>query len=389
MPAEILRSRSELGGRVAPIELFFDLVYVFAVTQLSHLLLKDLTPAGAGRTLLLMLAVWWAWMYTTWTTNYLHPDHPAMRLTLAGVMLAGLVMSAALPDAFGANAAWFVGAYLAIQVGRTVTVTILSRGEEVQKVFARVLVWMLLSAVLWIAGVFFDGWGQVAFWAGALVVEYTAPWHGYRVPFFGRSVTADWTIDGGHMAERCQLFIIIALGESVLVTGATVAGEGFSAGAVGALVTAFLGSVALWWIYFDRTAEAAAEAIAASDDPGRIGRSAYTFIHLPMVAGIIVMAVGDELVIAHPGGHISAGTALTVLGGPALFLLGHAMFKRAVFGYVPLNRIVAVVALAALASLVPFAPPIVLLIAATLVVSGVAVWDFALVRRQEASAKHH
>lgn len=381
MSAEILRSRSELGGRVAPIELFFDLVYVFAVTQLSHLLLADLTPAGAGRTLLLMLAVWWAWMYTAWTTNFLYPDHPAMRLTLAGVMLAGLVMSAALPNAFDDLAPWFVGAYLAIQVGRTVMVTILSRGEPVQRVFVGVLFWMLPSSVLWIAGVFFDGGLQVALWGAALAVEYSAPWHGYRTPFLGRSQTSEWTIDGGHMAERCQLFIIIALGESVLVTGATLAGHGFSGAGVAALVVAFLGSVGLWWVYFDRTAEAAAAAIAASDDPGRLGRSAYTFIHLPMVAGIIVAAVGDELVIAHPGGHTDLGTAMTVLGGPALFLIGHTLFKRAVFGYVPVNRVVAVVALVALGALVPIASPILLLIATTLIVWGVAVWDFVLARR--------
>lgn len=384
MAGEILRSRSELGGRVAPIELFFDLVYVFAVTQLSHLLLLDLTPAGVGRTLLLMLAVWWAWMYTAWSTNYLHPDHPVMRFTLVGIMLAGLVMSAALPHAFDDKAGWFVGAYLAIQVGRTLTVTLLTRGEAVQLVFLRVLVWMGFSSVLWIAGLFSDGWTQVAFWAAALAVEYTAPWHGYRTPFIGRSQTSDWAIDGGHMAERCQLFVIIALGESVLVTGVTLMDQDFSAPAVAALIAAFLGSVALWWVYFDRTAEAAAEAIAASDDPGRIGRSAYTFIHLPMVAGIIVMAVGDELVIAHPGGHVTLSTALTVLGGPALFLVGHAMFKRVVFGYVPINRVVAVLALAVLGLVALFAPPIVVLSAATLVVWGVAAWDIVLIRRRDA-----
>ncbi|NUT10669.1 MAG: low temperature requirement protein A [Nonomuraea sp.] len=383
MPAEILRSRSGLGGRVAPIELFFDLVYVFAITQLSHLLLEHLSPGGLGQTALLLLAVWWAWMYTTWTTNYLHPDHPAIRFVLVGVMLAGLVMAAAVPQAFTsqAGAFWFAGGYMAIQIGRTIAVTLLSRGEAVQRVFMRVLAWMLVSSVLWIAGALVAPQPlQIVLWAAAVVVEYTAPWHGYRTPFMGRSVTADWTIDGGHMAERCQLFVIIALGESILVTGATL-GDHFEALPLTAFVVAFLGSVGLWWIYFDRTAEAAAERIAASDDPGRLGRSAYTFIHLPMVAGIIVSAVGDELAIADPlhHHHGSWWTAAMVLGGPMLFLAGHAMFKRAVFGYVPVNRVLAILAMGAL---MPFGlPPLAMTVAATVIIWGVAIWDSVLARK--------
>ncbi|WP_084964433.1 low temperature requirement protein A [Thermoactinospora rubra] len=382
MTAEILRSRSGLGGRVAPIELFFDLVYVFAVTQLSHLLLDHLSPAGVAQTALLMLAVWWAWMYTTWTTNYLSPEHPALRLTLAGVMLAGLVMAAALPSAFDGGALLFAGAYVAIQLGRTIVVTLLARGEAVQLVFARVLVWMVVSAVPWIAGAFVEGAARGVLWTLAVLIEYTAPWHGYLTPRLGRSATSDWTIDGGHMAERCQLFVIIALGESVLVTGATLQEHHFGAGAMAAFVVAFLGSVALWWVYFDRTAEAAAQAIAASDDPGRLGRSAYTFIHLPMVAGIIVAAVGDELVIAHPGAYGDRWwTAVMVCGGPALFLAGHALFKRAVFGYVPINRVLAVAVLVALIPLAKAVPPLALAAAAMLVVWAVAIWDAVLVRR--------
>ncbi|MBB3730302.1 hypothetical protein FHR33_006162 [Nonomuraea dietziae] len=255
MAIEILRSRSNVGGRVAPIELFFDLVYVFAITQLSHLLLKHLDLQGVGLTLILALAVWWAWMYTAWSTNYLQPDHPGMRFTLVGVMVGGLVMAAALPDAFGEHALWFAGGYVMIQVGRTIAVTVLSRGTALQAVFIRVLVWLLLSAVLWIAGALVGGTAQVLLWLAALVVEYAAPAIGYPTPFMPRSVTTDWTIDGSHMAERCQLFVIIALGESVLVTGATLAGHDFNAGAVAAFVVSFLGSVALWWVYFDRTAE--------------------------------------------------------------------------------------------------------------------------------------
>ncbi|MFE3452828.1 low temperature requirement protein A [Nonomuraea sp. NPDC059194] len=368
-----------------PIELFFDLVYVFAITQLSHLLLAHLDLAGAAQTLLLTLAVWWAWMYATWTTNVGNPDHPVLRLTLTGMMLAGLVMSAALPQAFGDRALWFAGAYVAIQVGRALAMAVSTRTVPIGHTYRLILAWHVVAGALWIAGAVLGGVAQVTLWVAALAVEYGGPWAGYRTPYLGRSSTTDWTIDGAHMAERCQLFVIIALGESVLVTGLTLAdNDHLTAATVAAFVIAFLGSVAMWWVYFDRTAEAAAEAIAESDDAGRLGRSAYTYIHIPMVMGIIITAVGDELAIAHPTGEISLGTALTVLGGPALFLAGHALFKRAVFGVVPANRLIGIAVLAAVAVLVillpSLMPPLALGVVATLVVGAVAATDATLER---------
>jgi low temperature requirement protein LtrA len=193
-------------------------------------------------------------------------------------------------------------------------------------------------------------------------------------PGLGRSQTTDWTITGGHLAERCQLFSIIALGESILVTGATFGELPFAVATLGAFMVAFLGSVALWWVSFDRSAEAASQVIAESGDPGRLG-SAYSYYHLLMVAGIIVTAVGDKLTITHPGGHADAATIATVLGGPALFLAGHALFKRAVFGVLSTQRLVAVLALAALVPVGLVAPPMLLASAATLVVAAVAAWN--------------
>lgn len=379
MPAQILRPRGETA-RVMPVELFFDLVYVFAITQLSHLLLAHLDMAGVGQTVLLTLAVWWAWMYTTWTTNYCDPDHPVLRLTLTGAMLAGLVMAAALPQAFGPRAMWFAGGYVALQVGRTLVVSIAARAHPIGVTFRLVLAYHVLSAVLWVAGAALGGIAQGVLWALALAVEYAGPWLGYRMPFLGRVTTTDWTIDGAHMAERCQLFVIIALGESVLVTGVSLADHPhLSAAAVAAFAIAFLGSVATWWVYFHRTAEAATETAAHVDDTGRLGRSAYTYIHIPMVAGIIVAAVGDELAIAHPFDRITAGAALTLLGGPALFLAGHALFVRAVFGWVPVNRLAGLGVLAAAGLLVVLAPglvpPLVLAAVATLVLGAVAATD--------------
>lgn len=381
----ILRSRGR-AAKVVPIELFFDLVYVFAMTQLSHLLLEHLDAAGAAQTLLLTLALWWAWMYATWTTNYLDPDHPVMRLTMTGMMLAGLTMATALSQAFGARALWFAVAYVTIQVGRSAVVAVAARNEPIGHTFRLILAWHVVSAALWIGGALAGGAGQVALWVVALLAEYAAPWHGYRMPLLGRATTADWSIDGAHMAERCQLFVILTLGESMLLIGWTLAkSDHLSSATVAAFAVAFLTSVAMWWVYFDRTADAAAEKVAESDDTGRLGRSAYTYGHIPIVAGIIVAAVGDELAIAHPLGDIPPGTALTVLGGPALFLAGHAVFQRVVLGGFPAGRLVAigVLAVAAVAVLLSpsLIPPLALAVLATLVVGGVAVSDSRRHRR--------
>ncbi|TYB46991.1 low temperature requirement protein A [Actinomadura chibensis] len=381
----MLRERGEQGARVTFFELFFDLVFVFAVTQLSHLLLEHLTPRGAGETLLLLLAVWWAWMYTCWTTNWFSPDHPAVRLMLVAVMIAGLFMAAMLPGAFGGEALWFAGAYVAIQVGRTLFVVVCTWGHRLGPNFQRVLFWQAAAGVLWIGGALADGHeARAGLWALAVALEYLAPWHGYATPLLGRSSTAEWTIDGAHMAERCQLFLIIALGETVLVTGATLAGNPPSAKVAAGFVSAFVGTVALWWIYFDHTAEAAAERIASSPDPGRLGRSAYTFIHIVMVAGVIVGAVADEKVVAHPGGHFGTAFAVVALGGPALFVAGHALFKRAVFGGFTRARVIAILVLAGLAApalLTDAFTPLALHVCASAVVVALALWDVRAYRR--------
>ncbi|RFU42668.1 low temperature requirement protein A [Actinomadura logoneensis] len=378
------------GGKVTFFELFFDLVFVFAVTQLSHSLLEHLSWRGAFQTLILLMAVWWAWMYTCWTTNWFDPDHPAVRIMLVGVMVAGLLMAATLPGAFGPRGLWFAATYASIQVGRTLFVAWATRRHELGDNFQRVLIWLSVASALWITGGLVDDPGRRAWlWVAAIAVEQAVPWCGFYVPGLGRSSTRDWTIDGSHMAERCQLFVIIALGESVLVTGATIGGLPMDAGHVAAFATAFVGSVALWWIYFDHTADVAAERIAASDDPGRLGRSAYTFMHIPMVAGIIVGAVADELTIAHPSGHVPGRLVAVALGGPILFVAGHALFKRVVFGRFTVARVVTILALAALAPVAGLLTPLLLGLLTTLVIAALALWDvraYHRTRREEEAA---
>ena len=380
----VLRARDAGEQRVTPLELFFDLVYVFAITQLSHLLLKHPTIGGALQTLFLLLVVWWAWQYTTWFTNWFDPDALSVRLMLGAVMLASLVMSVAIPEAFGERGLMFALAYVAIQLVRTVfAVLALEASHPLSGGFRRILAWFAAAGVLWVAGGLVEGDARYALWLLALGVDYAGPAAGYWTPGMGRSRTEEWTIEGTHFAERCQLFVIIALGESILVTGTTFGqAEEASAAAVAAFVVAFLGSGALWWIYFARSANDASETIALSEDPGRLARSAYTYFHLPMIAGIIAVAAADELTVAHPGDPGTLASISLTLGGAALFVAGHGVFLWAVSGRVPWSRLVAVVALAALAPVGFAASALTLAGAAALIVVLLAIGDSVTHRRR-------
>jgi low temperature requirement protein LtrA len=310
------------------VELFFDLVFVFAVTQLSHTLLARLDAVGAAEITLLLVAVWWVWVYTSWVTNWLDPERIAVRLCLLALMLAGLLLSSSIPEAFAGHGFAFACAYASMQVGRTLFFLWAVRTGPVRlrRTFHRILAWFSLSALLWIAGGLAGQGTRFALWTAALLLELISPWLYFYVPGLGRSSTTDWDIDPYHLAERCALFVIIALGESLLVTGATFSGLTWNGTTIIAFVSAFLGSLAMWWIYFDTGARRATDHFMHSSDPGRVGRSAYTYLHLPIVAGIIVCAVADELVLAHPEHASDAGIG-AILGGPALYLLGNALFK--------------------------------------------------------------
>lgn len=326
------------SGRVTYVELFFDLVFVFAVTQLSHGLLHHLTPLGAVETAVLMMAVWWAWIYTSWITNWLDPEHGPVRLMLFALMAAGLVLSASIPTAFTDRGLPFACAFVFMQVGRSVFMLwALKRHDDGNyRNFLRITLWLVLSGLFWVAGGLADDHIRLWLWAAAVAIEYIMPAAGMWVPGLGRSTTADWTIDGGHLAERCALFVIIALGELVLVTGATFADMPWSPLTLAAFAVTFVGSIAMWLVYFNIGAERASKQIAQSEDPGRLARSGYTYLHILIVAGIIVSAVADELVLSHPAGHTDLKSLLVIVGGPALYLAGTALFKSLTAPRVPL-----------------------------------------------------
>lgn len=368
------------------VELFFDLVFVFAITQLSHGLLAQLDLRGALQTGLLMLAVWWVWIFTTWVTNWLEPAHSAVRLLLFALMGAGLLMSAALPQAFGARGAVFAGAYVAMQMGRTLFFLAAARRAEPGRArnFQRIGVWLALSGVFWLAGAALEGDQRVACWVLALGLEFIAPALFFWVPGLGRSSLADWDVDGGHMAERCALFVIIALGESLLITGATLAGLAWTAESLLGFAACFVASVSMWWLYFDKGQDAGHHRIAHAEHAGRHARIGYTYLHLPIVAGIVVCAVADELVLAHPG-HASSATLAVLLGGPLLYLLGVGSFKWSSRGsrLPPLSHMAGIAVLVGMAEVAPglhLSALTWMLITACLLVA-VAMWEHHSLKR--------
>jgi low temperature requirement protein LtrA len=372
----LLRAR---GGhtRVTYIELFFDLVFVFAVTQLSHALLHHLTLEGLAETAFLTLTVWWVWIYTSWATNWLDPQATLIRLVLIVLMAAGLVLSSSIPEAFRETGLSFAGAYVFMQLVRTAVLMFSLRGNSPANYrnFQRIFAWLLFASIFWIAGGFAEHGARWALWGTALLIDVVSPALSFWVPGLGRSSTTDWDISPDHFAERCALFVIIALGESLLVTGATFAGLQWTPMTIGAFAAAFGGAVTMWWIYFSVAENDATFEFEHSDDPGRIARLAYTYCHVPLITGIILTAVGDELVLAHPGGHVEMMAAIAILGGPAIFLFGNLMFKRILFEEFLLSHIAGLVAIAALIAVVPFASPVLLSAATTGVLLTVGVWE--------------
>jgi low temperature requirement protein LtrA len=282
------------------------------------------------------------------------------------IMLVGLLMSAGLPDAFGRGGLAVGGAYAAIQIGRTLFAVVAFRGEALERNFQRLLIWVSVSSALAVAGGLLQGHVRELLWLLAIGIDLFAAAVGFYVPGLGRTAAREWNLDGSHIAERNQAFVMIALGESIVIIGASLSGFGvLSRGEMAAYFLAFASTVALWWVYFDRSAPFAARTIAASPDPGRLARSAYYWIHPLMIAGIIAVAAGDRKVLANPLGTADAATALLLLGGSALFLAGHALFKAAMWRSWPWTRMAAIVLLA-------------LLVPASLRLPGLAVSSFAV-----------
>jgi low temperature requirement protein LtrA len=345
-----IRRRTDAGEDygAAPLELFYDLVFVFAITQVSHLLLDHLSWEGAGQAALVLLVVWWAWQYTTWVTNELDPDATPVRLLLIGLMLASLLMAVAIPDAFGDKALLFAASYVAIQVGRHGFLTFFAAGPGTleRERAGRILTWFCAAGVFWIAGAIAEGETRTILWLAALALDYGAPLVTFWVPGRPRLAASAWEVGTRHFTERFGLFVIIALGESIVLTGATTAELELDTATVAAFAAAFLGTAALWWLYFTSIAALSERALARAANRTVVARDAYTYGHVLIIAGILLTAVGDELVIAHPTDELPSKELIVVAAGPALYLLAQAWLRLRMTGGISARRVGGVLACA-------------------------------------------
>jgi len=350
--------------RTTTLELFYDLVFVFAITQVSHFLLEHLTWEGAGQATLVLLVVWWSWNYTTWVTNELDPESIVVRMLLIGLMLASFVMAVAIPEAFGDRGLLFAGAYVAIQLGRHTFLTFAAagKGSLERERAGRILIWFVAAGVLWIAGGLVEGPARTILWLLALAIDYGGPLCTFWVPGMRRIAPSAWELEVSHFAERFQLFVILALGESIVVTGATASGEELDAARLAAFAIAFLGTAAMWWVYFNAAAAVAQRRLELSENRTQMARDGYTYLHVLMVAGVIVAAVGDELVIAHPDEELHGAEIAAVVAGPAIYLLALVLFRLRMAGSLSRKRLAGAAACVAAGLLGTVVPALVLLL---------------------------
>ncbi|MGB2570850.1 low temperature requirement protein A [Micromonospora citrea] len=372
--------RGDLSSpRATFLELFFDLVFVFALTRVSKRLIDDVTAGGpdllrqGAQTVVLFLALWIVWSLTAWVTSRYEPERSAIQFVVVASMFGSMVMAVATPRAFAERAVPFALAYLAVQVGRPLFLTLALRGHPRRAVTSRILLWSTVGAVPWLVGALVPS-ARAVLWTLALAWDYAGLALGWPAPGRASVRASGWAVMGEHLVERYQQFFLIALGETILVIGITFSGAAFSAAHASAFTLSFLITALLWWIYFHRAGHVLAEAIRAARSPGLLGESA-SWTHLVIVAAVLLTGVGYELVIAYPYGQTAPGWPLFVMGGPALFLAARARFEYEIFGRVSRSRVVGVVLLIGLVPVVWRLPSIGALAVSALVLAGIAVAD--------------
>ncbi|MGO1410307.1 MAG: low temperature requirement protein A [Microbacterium sp.] len=338
----LLGRTAENRSHVGPVELFFDLVYVFAIVQLSHLLIEHLDWVGAAQTVIVFAAVWWGWNYTAWVMNWLEPSRTPVQLLSAVLMFAALGMSVAIPYAFGDGALLFVGCYLFMGIARPVFMMVAFRGQQLAHNYRMLLIWTLGAGVLWVAGAFLEPQWRLVLWIAAVLVDYLAPMVHFRVPGVGAAPMRLWDTDAEHLAERNRLVFIIALGESILLMGGTVVDHGeLTAPLAVSLLVGFASLFVLWWNYFALNGED-----TGGDGSTAALRSAYAYAHAFMVLGAILVAVSIELRLSHD--HLTPAIVAVTVAGPVVYLIGNVLFLRSRRGVLAVSRFVAMAVLLAI-----------------------------------------
>jgi low temperature requirement protein LtrA len=343
---EVDEEQADAGEkRVAPLELFFDLVFVFALTQITYLMSEDPTWGGLGEGMLVLAALWWAWGAYAWLTNYIDTEQDLERLLMLAAMGAMLVAALATPHAFGDDALIFGISYAAV---RWLHIFIFAEAnEDVDTATAvRTLARTALPAPLLLIGAaFFDGAAQTAVWIVALAIDFSGPF------VFG---VRGFRVSAGHFSERFGLIVIIALGESIVAIGAGIAGVDLDAGLIAGAVLGIVLAAALWWAYFDVVAIAAERRFRQLRGYARVrmARDSYAYLHLPMIAGIVLVALGVKKTLGDVDEPLKTVPAVALFGGIALYYAAHVGFRLRNLG--TLNRPRLVAALASLA-LIPLA----------------------------------
>ncbi|WCN79691.1 low temperature requirement protein A [Micromonospora sp. LH3U1] len=372
-------------GRATFLELFFDLVYVFALTRISARAFEDLTHepgrqhgwgtvTGGGKTLLLLLALWAVWQGTAWTTSRYDPYKVPLQTVVITALVCSMLMGVAIPRAFSETALMFAVAYVVAQVTRPLILSIALGPHPYRRLKVRMAVVFAVTGVLWITGALLRTNAQVVLWTAALALEYLAARFGWPVPGLGRSTISKWEIAGEHLAERYQQFFLVALGETILVAGFAYSQGPYESGHAWAFSLALANSIMLWRIYVQRAGRILGEAVMKARHPANIGRSAAD-THLVMVVGLASTAIGYELIIQHPLERIPGPWLAMVLGGPVLFLAGRARLEREVFARVSRSRWIALLVLAASAVPLLFLPGVAATAVGVLVLAAVAVVD--------------
>lgn len=385
--ANWLRKDDEDASKASFPELFFDLVFVFALIQLSHTLSSEFTSAAAFESLLLIFAIWWLWIHTTLVTNLLDATAEPVRLMLFAMMFGGVLMAIVLPEAFKEHGIWFALIYSVLQIGRSVFAYIAFREEDddAAKTFVRMTVWSLVAGGFWIGGALMEIEGRVALWSIGLVIEYIAPAFRYAVPGLGRAPREALDISGEHMAERCALFVIICLGETILTTGKNAAEHMNTSLLFAVFCSAFLTTGLMWWIYFHRGQEETADEAEESDEPESMAHRLFTYGHLPIIAGIILTAVGEDFALSHAEEGGDAGHALAMLGGPALFLAGNIWIKLAAMKRLAVSHVAGIALLALTAIFQASTANYLIQFVATAILLMVATWEYVALKRLSAS----
>jgi low temperature requirement protein LtrA len=307
--------------RVTPLELFFDLVFVLAITQCTTLMSHHTTWEGIGQALIVLGLLWWAWVGYAWLTSVVDPEEGAVRLTIFAAIAALLVAALCLPTAFGSSAGTFVAAYAIVRVAHIVLFMLASREDPMlRRSVLGLAAGTALGIVLLAIGAVLGVHGQEALWVAALVLDGAGPY------FFGAE---GWRLVPHHFAERHGLIVLIALGESIVAIGVS-AQAGVSLGTVAAAVAGVVVAAALFWLYFDVVALVAVRRLENAHE-GRernsVARDSFSYLHFPMVAGIVLVALGVKKTLAHQGDALEVVAATALLGGAALYLLAHVAFR--------------------------------------------------------------